>query len=139
MQAFPFDSSEGNIPVDISQYLLPADAERLKMGSDVVLHDPAEVDKWFDSKTAKQFVDPVLANSSRCDHTVGLFFVPKKSGKLRLILGAECANVFFNARITVICLLLAPGAVLNWNRVLPCTLRREMLQMHFTACLCRST
>ncbi|CAE7427144.1 DEK1, partial [Symbiodinium sp. CCMP2592] len=104
----------GSHPVKVAS-LLGEDSKKLLTleGASELIADAEAVGN---SECVKPYIDPVLANSpvhmgrflarlfkcrmlqlipGRREHTVGVFFVLKKSGKLRLILDTRKANTYF--------------------------------------------
>ena len=104
----------GCLPVEIADLLEPAVGNLLKpQGIEELLAEEREMSP---SEPVKPYVDSVLAHSPKHmgrflsrlaeskmsdfvpgtrAHTVGVFFVHKKNGKLRLILDTRAANQFF--------------------------------------------
>ncbi|CAE7335826.1 unnamed protein product, partial [Symbiodinium pilosum] len=104
----------GSRPVRIAEHLAPDVGKLLSLANaHELLADPAALSGC---ELVRPYVDPVLLHSpvhmgrfvgrlfksrmlqfvpGKLDHTVGVFFVRKKSGKLRLILDTRRANNFF--------------------------------------------
>ena len=104
----------GSRPVRIAQYLAPDVSKLLSLANSSELL--ADEDALSRCEPVRPYIDQILAHSpvhmgrffgrlfksrmlqlvpGKFDHTVGLFFVRKKSGKLRLILDTRGANNYF--------------------------------------------
>ena len=104
----------GSHPVRIAEHLAPEVGNLLSLAGASELLADSEV--LSSCEPVRPYIDPVLAHSSvhmgrflgrlfksrmlqfvpgKHDHTVGVFFVRKKSGKLRLILDTRRANHYF--------------------------------------------